>query len=94
MYNMRIAPTTSCNRQRAYGSLNRRNRKGRDKTGLGESKKDGGVVVGQTTAAQLNPVAHIFEPRTEDIRANFQQLRPPNHDSSDVLNIKERVQWA
>jgi hypothetical protein len=40
----------------------------------------------------LNPVAHIFEPRTADIRPNFQQLRPPNHDSSDVLSIKERVQ--
>ena len=34
----------------------------------------------------LNPVAQIFEPRTEDKRPNLQQLRPANNDSGDVLN--------
>ena len=47
---MQYEDGSNYNRQRAYGSPNRRDRKGRDKTGLGGNKKDGRVVVGQTAA--------------------------------------------
>jgi hypothetical protein len=33
----------------------------------------------------MNPAAQNFEPRTENTRPNFQEQKPPNRNSGDVL---------
>jgi len=73
-------------RQRAYGSPNRSDKRGRDDSGWVEQEGRRHSRRKHKDNLSLNPGARNFEPRTEDTTPNFQQQRAPIHDSSDCLN--------
>ena len=73
-------------RQRAYGSSNRHNRRGHYDSGWGELEERRCSRGTRNNSLSLNPSAQNFEPRTENTRSNFQEQRPSCRDSGDVLN--------
>jgi len=72
-------------RQRAYGSPNTHDRRGRYDSGCGEQDGRRRSHRTQDSSLSLNSAAQIFEPRTGDTRPNVRQQRPPNGDSGEDL---------
>jgi len=73
-------------RRRIYGSPNRHNRTGHYNSGWGEQEERSPSRRTYNSSLPLNHVAQNFEPRTENTKPNFQEQRPLNRDSGDVLN--------
>ena len=83
---VQYADGSNFDRQQAYGSPTRHDRRGRYDSGWGEQEGWRRSHRTQDSSLSLNPAAQNFEPRTEDTRPIFQQQRPPKRDSGDDLN--------